>query len=67
MRRNASSGAGRRAPLVRVPKSIAFDKMDETEFKDMMRKLSVYISSEYWENCSPEQIEQMAGAMPDET
>jgi len=53
--------------LVRVPKSIAFDKMDEAEFKDMMRNLSVYISAEYWENCSPEQIEQMAGAMPDET
>jgi hypothetical protein len=50
---------------VRVPKSIAFDKMDETAFRAMTSALCSYIAETYWPDCTEEQIEQMAGAMVD--
>ena len=48
---------------VRVPRSIAYENMDESEFREMMRALSAHVSAEYWPDCSPEQVEQMAGVM----
>jgi len=50
---------------VRVPKSIAFDKMDETAFRAMISALCSHIAETYWPDCTEEQIEQMAGAMVD--
>ena len=50
---------------VRIPKSLSFDSMDEVRFKALMSALCQYIATEYWPECTPEQIEQMAGAMID--
>ena len=48
---------------VRVPRSIAYENMDESEFREMMRALSAHVSAEYWPDCSPEQVEEMARVM----
>jgi hypothetical protein len=49
---------------VRIPLSLSFESMDETEFRDVMRGLCRHIAQEYWPDMTPEQIEQMAAAMP---
>lgn len=49
----------------RVPRSLSFTSMDEVEFKATIRAMSEYIAKTYWPNLSPEQIEEMAEAMPE--
>lgn len=49
----------------RVPLSLAFDQMDEGEFKAVFREMTRYVARKYWPTLAPEQIEQMAGFMPD--
>jgi hypothetical protein len=49
----------------RVPQSIAFDQMEEGDFRTMFREMARYVSGKYWPSLRPEQIEQMAGFMPD--
>lgn len=51
--------------IYRVPRSIAFDSMDEFEFREAGRALCRYIASRYWIGLDPEQIEVMAGSMVD--
>lgn len=51
--------------IYRVPRSIAFDSMDEAEFRDVGRALCRYIAKRYWSGLEPEQIERMAGSMVD--
>lgn len=49
----------------RVPESLSFENMDETEFRGVIRQMSMYIARAYWPECTPEQIENMAEAMPE--
>jgi hypothetical protein len=49
----------------RVPRSLSFESMDEGEFHETFRQFSRYVSKTYWPTMTPEQIEQMAGFMPD--
>jgi hypothetical protein len=49
----------------RIPQSIAFDQMEEGDFKALFREMTRYVAREYWPSLTPEQIEQMAGFMPD--
>lgn len=46
-----------------TPKSIAFDAMDEGEFRGLIRGLCRFIAQKYWQSCTPEEIERMAQAM----
>lgn len=52
--------------VVRMPRSLSFDSMDEAEFHDAARQICRLIAERYWANMEPEQIEQMAGCMVDE-
>lgn len=47
-------------------KSIAFDAMDQTRFYQLVRAISTYISTTYWPQCSPEEVESMIQLMPEE-
>lgn len=47
----------------RIPQSLAFESMDEGEFRGVMRGLCQYVADRYWPDLSPEQIERMAGCM----
>lgn len=49
------------------PRSMAFDRMDQGAFYQMVRGIAEYIAREYWPQCSPEEIEQMIELMPEET
>lgn len=49
----------------RVPRSLSFDNMDEGEFKKTFNGLARHVAKKYWPTMTPEQIEQMAGMMPD--
>lgn len=46
--------------LCRIPQSLAFDSMDETQFQKVARGLSKYLCIRYWPSCTPEEIERMA-------
>ena len=48
---------------VRVPKSLAFDSMNEGDFRHLMTSLCRHVAETYWPDCTPEQVEQMAEAM----
>ncbi|WP_414501280.1 hypothetical protein [Zymobacter sp. IVIA_12111.31 C1] len=45
------------------PRSIAFDRMDQGRFFQLMSELCTYIAKTYWPHCTEEQIEEMALAM----
>ncbi|WP_414502941.1 hypothetical protein [Zymobacter sp. IVIA_5232.4 C2] len=42
---------------------IAFDRMDQGRFFQLMSELCTYIAKTYWPHCTEEQIEEMALAM----
>jgi hypothetical protein len=44
----------------RVPRSLSFESMDDTEFAETFREFSRHVSRRYWPTCTPEQIEAMA-------
>lgn len=46
------------------PRSLAFDCMEQGQFYDFVRGVCAHIASEYWPQCTPEEIESMANAMP---
>lgn len=46
------------------PRSLAFDCMEQGEFYEFVRGICTHISTEYWPQCAPEEIEEMAKAMP---
>jgi hypothetical protein len=48
--------------VVSVPKSLAFDSMDEGEFLQVAKLLCRYIATRYWTTMSPEQVQEMAEA-----
>lgn len=46
------------------PRSLAFDCMEQGQFYEFVRGICTHIASEYWPQCTPEEIESMAQAMP---
>lgn len=48
---------------VRVPRSLSFESMDEGEFTEVFKRMCKHISDNYWPECTPDQIEEMASAM----
>lgn len=54
------------AARICTPRSIAFDAMDEGEFRLLVRGLCRFIAARYWQSCTPEEIQNMAQAMVQE-
>jgi hypothetical protein len=48
---------------VRVARSLAFDELDEVQFRELVKAICDHIAKTYWKDLSSEQIEAMAGAM----
>tara|TARA_R110000868_G_scaffold266060_1_gene524959 strand:- start:1569 stop:1847 length:279 start_codon:yes stop_codon:yes gene_type:complete len=48
-----------------VVESISFDAMDQSDFDGFWRDLCALIARDFWPEMSPEQVEAMAGFMPD--
>lgn len=48
------------------PKSMAFDRMEQGDFYQMVRGISTHIATTYWPQCTPEEIEEMIDLMPEE-
>lgn len=46
--------------VVRVPRSLSFDVMDEAEFQSVMRSICEHIVRAYWPDTTVEDIEDMA-------
>lgn len=46
--------------VVKLPKSLSFDSMDEGEFHEAIKGICRYISEEYWPELTPMQIEIQA-------
>ena len=44
----------------RIPRSLSFASMDESEFRETFRRFCQYVVATYWPSMSPEQIEEMA-------
>lgn len=51
---------------VLVPESIAFDRMEDGEFTELVHGLCRHIVNRYWRSMSPEQVAEMAEQMPDD-
>ena len=49
--------------VCRIPMSLAYDSLDEGEFREAMDAICKWIAKRYWPDCTPEQIEAMADAM----
>lgn len=49
--------------IVRVPRSLSFDSMDESEYQDAAKRICRYIAEVYWAGLEPERIERMADSM----
>ena len=49
--------------IQRLPKSLAFESLDEGAFREIFRGLCRHVAAEYWPSCTPEQIEHMAQCM----
>lgn len=49
--------------MVRMPMSLAYESMEDGEFREVVAAFCNYISSRYWPSLSAEQIEQMADCM----
>ena len=48
---------------VKVARSLAFDDLDEVEFRELVKAICDHIAVKYWHGLSSEQIEAMASAM----
>lgn len=44
----------------RVPRSLAFESMEEGEFRTVIAQICAHLAKEYWPTLSPDQVEQMA-------
>lgn len=49
-----------------IPRSLSYESMDQGEFYEVMKGFCRYIAEHYWPTLTPEQIEDMSGAMIDE-
>lgn len=52
-----------RTITVSVPQSLAFDRMDESEFQSLYSGLCRHVADKYWQGLSPEKIDEMAELM----
>lgn len=52
--------------LVNVPRSMAFDRMDEADFRALLQGLCRYLSAVYWPECDEGEIAAMVEFMPAE-
>lgn len=52
---------------VKVAQSMAFDEMDETEFRRLFDRICRYVAETYWPDLDQETITAMAGMMPEAT
>lgn len=48
-----------------IPRSLAFDDMDDPEFYQCWQLICQYLIKTYWHNLTPAKIENMVSAMPD--
>lgn len=46
--------------LQRIPRSMAFDEMDDGEFNEIYAQFCQHVIGTYWPDLTPEQIDQMA-------
>ena len=46
----------------RVPRSLSYADMDESEFRTVISDMCKYVAKRYWPTCTPEQVESMASA-----
>ncbi|SEN75186.1 hypothetical protein, partial [Nitrosomonas marina] len=51
--------------IVRIPRSLSYESLDQSEYEDAARKICDYISEVYWTSLQPWQIEEMAESMID--
>lgn len=51
--------------IARWPLSLSFESMDEGKFREVFSGLCEYVAKTYWPDCTAEEIEQMAAAMPE--
>lgn len=49
----------------KVPRSLSFESMDEPEFRQVFATMCKHVSDTYWTELSPDEIEDMAAAMPE--
>lgn len=50
--------------VVKVAQSLAFDCMDEADFKSLYEGICAHVAATYWPDLDPEAIEAMADLMP---
>lgn len=50
---------------VRTPLSLSYESMDDGTFREVFKSLCNHVAETYWPECTPDQIEQMALAMPE--
>jgi hypothetical protein len=51
----------------RQARSLSFEAMDDGEFKEIYHQFADHVSKNYWRGLSPEEIQQIAAIMPEET
>lgn len=56
---------GRGTYVARIPQSLSYESMDDGKFHEVMHGLCRHLASEYWPDCTPEQVESMASCMVD--
>lgn len=49
----------------KIPRSLSFESMDEPEFRQIFKAMCKHVSDTYWPSLEPEEIEDMAAAMPE--
>ena len=49
---------------VRIPKSLSFANMDETEFRETMDGIAKYVIESYWPDMTIDEINRMAECLP---
>lgn len=52
--------------MVRIPRSLGYESMDQGEFKEVTRSFCRHIASNYWKDMTEDQIAEMAESMVDE-
>ena len=45
--------------IQRIPESISFDNMDESQFQTVIRHIAQHIIDNYWHTCTQEDIQKM--------
>lgn len=64
---SALDAIGAKATMIPVfvPRSLSYESMDDGKFHEVMHGLCQHLASEYWPDCTPEQVESMASCMVD--